>query len=212
MVNAGRIKICGLTHEDDVRVAAAAGADFAGFVLAETSPRYVDLDRLRALAATVPPGSGKVGVFVNATVATVVSAIEAGSLDVVQLHGDDPPETARAIGVQRVWKAFRLGTSEDVAAATAYPAAALLVDAGSDRQRGGTGQLSNWELAADLAARRPVMLAGGLNPGNVAAAIQRVRPLGVDVGSGVECCPGRKDHRAVRAFIAAARTAFEALA
>ena len=202
-----RIKICGLTNEHDARLAAELGADYLGFVLHPASPRHVTPERLRHLARLLPEGPLRVGVFVNVSAAQVVEIMAACALDIAQLHGDEPEHAAEAIGPQRVWKAVALRTLEDVKRASNYPARALLVDSMTRTQRGGTGQTGNWPLAARLSALCPVVLAGGLRPGNVAAGIRAVLPFAVDVSSGIEAVPGRKDPAALAAFVAAARGA-----
>lgn len=200
-----KVKICGLTELADARHAAECGADCLGFVLHPASPRYIDPPRLRRLVADLPAEVLKVGVFVNLPAVAVLAIMRVAGLDIAQLHGDEDEACIRAIGAARVWKAFALHTPEDVTRAAACPAAMVLVDSMRSGQRGGTGQVADWRLAAPLAALRPTWLAGGLTPENVDAAVAAVRPWGVDVGSGVESEPGRKDHGRLRLFIAAAR-------
>lgn len=200
-----KAKICGLTNERDARFAAECGANYAGFVLYEKSPRHVPPARLAALTRALPATVIKVGVFVNASIEFVRDALENGGLDIAQLHGDESAEFAEMLGPDRVWKAFGLTSKEDVERACAFPAAAVLVDAVAGTERGGTGRQADWVLAAALAAQRATVLAGGLHPGNVAEAIQTVRPFAVDVSSGVEASKGQKDHERVRQFLAAVR-------
>ena len=202
-----RIKICGLTNEQDAIFAAEAGADYLGFVLYPKSPRHVLPQRLREIVQALPPETRKVGVFVNAAVAEVEGILGSCGLDIAQLHGDETAGMARQLGVARVWKAVALRTAPDVNTVLDYPADALLVDSMSVKARGGTGKVCDWALAADLAAQRRVFLAGGLNPANVADAVREVNPFGVDLSSGVEQRPGIKDHGRVREVIAAARSA-----
>lgn len=201
------VKICGLTRLEDVDAAVAAGADAVGFVLYERSKRYVPPARLAGLTARVPPGVLRVGVVVNATPEALVAAVAEGRLDVIQFHGDETVAGIAAFGAARAWQAVGLSGPADVERALRSPAERLVVDAAGAPERGGTGRLCDWSLAADLAQRRPVVLAGGLHPANVADAVRRVRPWGVDVSSGVEMAPGVKDPVRMRDFVATARAA-----
>ncbi|OGV80356.1 MAG: hypothetical protein A3K19_31330 [Lentisphaerae bacterium RIFOXYB12_FULL_65_16] len=195
------IKICGITNEADGLAAVEAGADYVGFVLYPKSSRYVMPDRLRELSRALPSKVKKVGVFVNAEVKEVLDVMDFCGLDIAQLHGDETSEVVEKIGVDRVWKAVALGNTQDVERAAVYPAAAMLVDAMTRQTRGGTGRLADWGLAAQLARRRKVMLAGGLTPLNVVDAVRQVAPYGVDVSSGVERVPGKKDHCLIRDMV-----------
>jgi len=203
------VKICGLTNAEDARCALDAGADCLGFVLAARSPRRLDPAQLQTLRAQLPESVCAVGVFVNANADTVCRTAATCRLQIAQLHGDETAETAETLRRHglRVWKAWTLNTPTDVDAAARFPADAILVDSGTPRVRGGTGRPANWELAAALARRCPVILAGGLSPDNVAAAVTRVQPAGIDVSSGVESAPRRKSHARVRRFLTAARAA-----
>lgn len=223
------VKICGITSLDDARVAAEAGADLLGFICYAKSPRFVEPATIRAIvrgiraeAAARRQASGElrrsprvprfVGVFVNAPVSDVRRVMETCGLDYVQLHGDEPVDDIPALG-GRAYKALRIATSNraETDAALFAPLVRhhgphLLVDAWSPDAYGGTGLRADWEQAARLAHRwRHLILAGGLTPENVPSAIRAVRPWGVDVSSGVEFEPGRKDPEAVRAFILAAK-------
>jgi phosphoribosylanthranilate isomerase len=201
------IKICGMTSAADARAAADLGADYLGFVFYPRSPRAVTPAQVRAIRAELPAEIRLVGVFVNLPRAAVLKALEICRLDIVQLHGD---ETAKDYGdlPAPVWRAVRREGAVWTPAPEAWPAAQrLLVDAAAPEAYGGTGRTADWRAAAVLARARPCMLAGGLTPANVAAAIRAVRPAGVDVASGVEAQPGRKDRRKMAAFIAAVRKA-----
>lgn len=210
-----RVKICGITNTEDALVAAEAGADYLGFILYPRSQRYVNPESVRAIVAAVRAGGYAglqfVGVFVNSPANEIAEVIGAAGLDWAQLHGDEPPAALAALA-GRAFKALRpAALDEALAAAEIYAAPAdqrpgLLLDAYHPQLYGGTGQAGDWALAAAVAARHPgVLLAGGLTPDNVAAAVAAVRPWGVDVSSGVERSPGRKDHDLVRRFLAAAR-------
>jgi phosphoribosylanthranilate isomerase len=204
-----RIKICGITTPDDGLMAARAGADAIGLVFFPKSPRHVDAPAARAIARAVPPLVLRVGVFVDPTPQTIADAVEAAGLDVIQLHGSEPPEAFGALP-RRGLKAIKVGPGFDVESALRYDAhaAGLLLDTQSAQAHGGTGETFDWSLVQELRPRTSyLVLAGGLTPENVGRAIRAVRPDAVDVSSGVEHAPGRKDIEKVRAFIAAVKEA-----
>ncbi|MFW3614420.1 phosphoribosylanthranilate isomerase [Billgrantia antri] len=195
-----RIKFCGMTREQDVADAVAAGADALGFVLWPGSKRCVGEERLAALAAQVPAFVTRVGLFVDQDAELIARCAE--HLDLLQFHGDETPAFCSGFG--RPWiKALRMREDLDLhAAAAAYEGAqALLLDAYRPGVPGGTGETFDWSrIPANLA--KPVILAGGLSADNVADAIERVRPFAVDVSGGVEAEPGCKDPRLLSAFAA----------
>ena len=208
--NRVKVKICGLTNLEDAQVAVEAGADLLGFIFYEKSPRYVDprvvADIVSAIkrAAAVPLC---VGVFVNAGPEQILETLAYCALDLAQLHGEEDPASLAALG-GRSFKALRPRTvveAEDAAirfSPYSPPAGPdILLDAWHPALRGGSGETGDWQLAAGLAGQYRVLLAGGLTPGNVADAIRQVAPWGVDVASGVEAAPGRKDHDRVREFV-----------
>jgi phosphoribosylanthranilate isomerase len=204
-----RVKICGITTPEDGVMAARAGADAIGLVFHPKSPRYVTLEAARAITLAVPPLVLRVGVFVDASVPTMAEAVEAVGLDLVQLHGAEPPEAFDGLP-RRGLKAIRVGPGFDVEAALRYEgrAAGLLLDTQSPKGDGGTGETFDWSLVQELRTRTTyLMLAGGLTPENVGRAIRSVRPDAVDVSSGVERRPGEKDIAKVRAFIDAVKEA-----
>jgi phosphoribosylanthranilate isomerase len=201
-----KIKICGITELDDALHAIACGADALGFVFYERSPRAITRKRAQTIIAALPPFVTVVGLFVNEDPRTVREIADECGLDVIQYHGDESPETLR-MAPRRAIRALRVRENDTLDEINRYPASGLLLDAWVTGAFGGTGVLCNWEIAAEIAKKRPVILAGGLTPENVAAAIQTVRPYGVDVSSGVEEAPGRKDHKKVAAFIKAAQIA-----
>jgi phosphoribosylanthranilate isomerase len=201
-----KIKICGITALDDALHALDCGADALGFVFYERSPRAITRQRAQAIIAALPPFVTVVGLFVNADPGTVRAIADDCGLDVIQYHGDESPETLH-LAPRRAIRALRVRESDTLDEIDRYPASGLLLDAWVSGAFGGTGVLCNWEIAAEIAKKRPVILAGGLTPENVAAAIQAVRPYGVDVSSGVEATPGRKDRKKVAAFINAAQIA-----
>jgi len=191
------VKICGVTRANDALAAVEAGANAIGFVFWPQSPRFVDPYRARAIAAQLPPFVTAVGLFVNQPAPYVNGVAGLVRLGAVQLHGDETPAFATTI-MPPVIKALHVG------AADAWPLeTTLLLDAHDPVKRGGTGRTIDWRAAAAVAARRRVLLAGGLNPENVADAIAQVRPFGVDVSSGVERAPGIKDHQRLRALFEA---------
>ncbi len=201
------VKICGITNEADAQAAVAAGADALGFVFYEPSPRHIAPAAAAAIIHKLPPFIVKVGVFVNAPADDVVSTISQCGLNVLQFHGDEPPDYCLQFGIMTM-KAFRIRDAASLEELASFPTDAWLLDTYVQGQVGGTGEVFNWDLAKAAQGRgRPIFLAGGLTPANVFTAVQQVRPYGVDVSSGVEAVPGRKDHAKVRAFIQAARSA-----
>lgn len=205
-----RIKICGLTRAEDAAAAVSAGADALGVVLAP-SKRRVTLDEAAEVFAAVPPLVARVGVFVDAHADEVWEAVARLGLAAVQFHGDEAPETCAAAPVP-VIKALRVGPDYSPERADAYRGAvsAVLLDTFVPGEQGGTGVAFDWyDVAGRLPRWAPVLLAGGLGPANVGAAIQALHPYAVDVSSGVESAPGVKDHRSIDAFAAAVRAADE---
>jgi len=202
-----KVKICGITNPADGLAAAEAGADLIGLMFYDGSPRRVALPVAEEIARVMPPPVVKVGVFVNPTEGLVSAAIARCGLNLLQFHGDEPPEFCTQFGVMSM-KAFRIRDAASLAALPRYATDAWLLDAYSPERRGGTGGTFNWDFAIEARKfDRPIFLAGGLTPENVAEAVRRVQPFGVDVSSGVESAPGRKDAAKVRAFIAAAKAA-----
>ena len=203
------VKICGVTSKDDARMAADAGADAVGLVFWPGSPRQVDAETARGITAALPPFVLRVGVFVNADRETLARTAEEAGLDLLQLHGDEPPEALENLP-RRALKAIRVGPGFAPAEAERYAghAAGLLLDTRAQGAPGGTGRAFDWSLARGLRERCGfLVLAGGLTPETVGEAIRAVRPHGVDVSSGVESSPGRKDPLKVRAFVEAVRSA-----
>ena len=198
-----RVKICGITRAEDAALAVQLGADALGFVLWPGSPRTIATDRARLVASEVPRAVTRVGVFVDPLPDDVAWLVESLSLDTVQLHGTEVVEAYAGIGAAIV-KAVRLDTDQDIERAADLPEFVTpLVDASDRRMPGGTGLLADWRRAARLAARRPIMLAGGLVAANVAEAIRVVRPWAVDVSSGVEQYPGVKSPERLTQFFQA---------
>lgn len=202
-----RVKICGITREEDALRAARHGADAVGFIMWPGSPRSISIERAAAIAKLLPPFVMKVGVFVDASPEAVERATTAAKLDVAQLHGDEDVERFRHLAV-RIWKAVALTNAEDVEDAIALPADVTpLIDAADRELRGGTGRLAAWDLAAQVAKSRPIMLAGGLNAENIIDAVEQVHPWGVDISSSLEDSPGVKNANKVAVFFAAVEPA-----
>ncbi len=201
------VKICGVTSVSDSLTAAAEGADMIGLMFYERSPRHIPFSTATEIARKLPPHVVRVGVFVNPSTETVQRAIAECGVNLLQFHGDEPPEFCTQFGVMSL-KAFRVRDAESLAALPGYQTDAWLLDAFSPAALGGTGEKFNWELALEAKKLgRPIFLAGGLTPENVTEAVRRVQPFAVDVSSGVESAPGKKDPAKVRAFIAAAKSA-----
>ena len=201
-----RVKICGITNPADALAAVEAGADALGFNFYEKSPRQLTVPAAAKISRELPPFIMRVGVFVNAPEDLVLRAIGEAGLTLLQFHGDEPPEFCTQFGLMSM-KAFRVRDAGSLQELPKYQTDAYLLDAFSPAARGGTGERFNWDLALEAQQfGKPVFLAGGLTPENVAAAVRKVRPFGVDVASGVESSPGKKDHQKVQAFIAAVRS------
>jgi phosphoribosylanthranilate isomerase len=202
-----KVKICGITSVADALTAAEAGADAIGLNFYDQSPRYVALPLAATIARELPPPVLKVGVFVDAPEEVVARAISECTLNLLQFHGEESPEYCMQFGLMSI-KAFRIRDAASLERLRKYPTHAWLLDAFTPGQLGGTGHSFDWTLAvAATRLGRPIFLAGGLTPENVAGAVAVVNPYGVDVSSGVESAPGRKDPEKMRAFVRAAKTA-----
>lgn len=223
-----RVKICGITSLADARQALLAGADFLGFIFYPPSPRHVTEAQVTAIVVALRAGAGTrellaqadspqlVGVFVNEAPGAVASVLDDCGLHLAQLSGDEPPSyilSSESPLAGRAYYALRPQSPDGAragaqacSAPTPPDAPTLLLDTYHPALRGGTGETADWAMARELQALTPrLMLAGGLTPDNVAAAVRQVRPFAVDVASGVEAGPGRKDPEKVRRFIAAAK-------
>jgi len=202
-----QVKICGLTSVVDAQAAAAAGADLIGLMFYAGSPRHVSLAQAAEIARALPPFVLRVGVFVNPDEALVTRAIAECGLNLLQFHGDEPSAFCTQFGLMSV-KALRVRDAASLQTLAEFHTDAFLLDAYSAAGRGGTGEQFNWDLAVTAQHwGKPIFLAGGLTPANVAAAVRQVRPFAVDVSSGVEAAPGKKDPAKMQAFIAAVRAA-----
>ena len=202
------VKICGITNSEDARVAVEAGADAIGFVFAPGTPRFIEPEAAELIASSLPTHVKVVGVFVDNPVEEINGRVRQVPLDLVQLHSDISVEAVRRITAPFI-KVERVRADIDVERLRSYKATAYLLDTFAEGKPGGTGKTFDWDLARPVVeAGLPVLLSGGLTPDNVAEAVRRVRPFGVDVSSGVEARPGHKDHDKVRAFIANAKGAW----
>ncbi|MGH9757198.1 MAG: phosphoribosylanthranilate isomerase [Candidatus Acidiferrales bacterium] len=203
-----KVKICGITNWTDARRAAEAGADFLGFNFYRRSPRHITPGAARKIARRLPRGIAIVGVFVNETEEQIAQIARRVGLDFIQLHGDEPPaaiarlrRVAPVIRAVRVRRAIRPAQLHDSRAAFA-----ILLDGFDGRRYGGTGNKFSWGLLRHAKIKKRIFLAGGLNPGNIAGAIRACKPFAVDVCSGVEAKPGKKDAALLKALMGAVRS------
>lgn len=199
-----QVKICGITNLADARAAVEAGADALGFMFYERSKRWVTPDSVAKIARELPPFVLRVGVFVDPLAEVVHDAATTCGLSALQFHGSEPPEFCAQFALP-VIKAMRVADKSSLDRLPLYETSAWLLDSAVAGQLGGSGQTFDWSLAHEATKLgRPVILAGGLTPENVPDAVRQVRPYGVDVSSGVESAPGKKDHQKLAAFIRAA--------
>jgi phosphoribosylanthranilate isomerase len=200
-----KVKICGITNPEDAHAAVQAGADALGFMFYDRSPRAVSIAAAAAIIRDLPPFVVKTGVFVNPTNDLVMRAIGDCGLNLLQFHGEESPEFCCQFGLMSM-KAFRVRDAESLRRVTDYPTDAWLLDAYTAGKEGGTGETFDWDLAVEAGKfGRLIFLAGGLTPENVATAVRKVQPYAVDVSSGVESVPGKKNASKVEAFIKAAK-------
>jgi len=202
-----KIKICGITNYDDARAAIDFGADALGFVFFRESPRYITPEKAAAITSKLPVFVTTVGVFVDKRAEEILKIIEETGIDVVQLHGNEPPESC--LLPRRVIKGIRVKSLESLEPLSAYQniVSAFLLDTYAPDMSGGTGQSFNWEIAIEAKKFGIIILAGGLTPENISEAIRRVNPYAVDVSSGVELAKGKKDHQKMKLFIERAKGA-----
>ncbi|MDY6835781.1 MAG: phosphoribosylanthranilate isomerase [Chloroflexota bacterium] len=200
-----KVKVCGITNVDDALAAIELGAEALGFVFAP-SPRQVAIQDALRIVKELPPFVSKVGIFVDEDLDIIRDSISLCGLDLVQLHGSESSELCRELS-PRVIKAFRVKDDSVLNSLTNYKVVAYLLDAYSPERQGGTGQVFDWGIAKKAVPYGRIILSGGLTPENVQLAIKTVGPYAVDVSSGVESEPGKKDHVKLRAFLEAARNA-----
>jgi phosphoribosylanthranilate isomerase len=200
-----RVKICGMTNLEDALLAVDLGADALGFIFAP-SPRRVTVEQAREVIHRLPPFVTRVGVFVDSDLQEVQRIMAACSLDMAQLHGRETPDYCRQL-FPRAIKSFRVRDASSLGSLSLYNVSAYLLDSYVEGQPGGTGRTFDWSLALEARRHGPVIIGGGLSPDNVRQAIAAVHPYGVDVCSGVEARPGKKDPQKVRRFIEEVRAA-----
>lgn len=207
-----RIKICGMTDLAEAEAIVALGVDALGFIFVRSSPRFVEAEKVRTIIASLPPFVTAVGVFMDEEADLVNEIARYCGLTMIQLHGDESPDYCRLMA-RPVLKAFRVREEAlPVLAPYRHGVKGFLLDTYRQDQAGGTGATFNWEVVRQLSLPGPLVLAGGLTPANVGAAIGRARPFAVDVNSGVEVSPGRKDLGKVRQVCAEVRKADRAAA
>jgi phosphoribosylanthranilate isomerase len=189
-----QVKICGIANEEDALCAAQCGAAALGFIFYPHSPRYIKPEEARKIISVLPDELVKVGVFVNEKTEAIKKVMKYCGLDMIQLHGDESPEYCREFSAYRIIKAVELKNEDDLDHALNYDVAALLVDSRYAGLYGGTGKKANWDLACRVKNKKPLILSGGLNEKNIAEALHTVVPAALDINSGVESKPGKKDH------------------
>ena len=189
-----QVKVCGITNEEDALYAAGCGAAALGFIFYPPSQRYIKPEDARKIVSFLPDELVKVGVFVNEKVAEIKRVMKYCGLDMIQLHGDESPEFCREFPAFQIIKAVELKNDNDLNHAYSYEVVAILVDSRHARLYGGTGRKANWKLACRTKNKKPLILSGGLNEENITKALQTVAPAALDINSGVESEPGKKDH------------------
>lgn len=209
-----RVKICGITNIEDAFAAISLGADAIGFVFVKGSPRWISVEEARRISRALPPFVNKVGVFANEPLESLLTIMAYCSLDTCQLHGEEPPSYCEKLGWATI-KAFRVGNPDEdlekMMESYKEKVSAFLLDTYRPRILGGTGETFDWRIARELRKYGPIIISGGLNPSNVVEAIDMAYPYGVDVSSGVENWPGKKDWRKMKEFIERAKNPPRAL-
>lgn len=201
-----KVKICGITNLDDARAAVNAGCDALGFVFFKKSPRYIEPDRAKEIIRQIPKRIIKIGVFVNSAERLVKRIAASCKLDILQFHGAQSPEFCAKFKSYKIIKVFRVKNKIDRNQLRKYDAFAFLFDSFTRSKIGGSGKKFDWELIGCLAgSAKPVFLSGGLDEKNVRLAIKAAKPDWVDVSSGIELSPGKKDHKKMEKFIRAAK-------
>lgn len=195
-----KVKICGITNLDDAIYAAECGADALGFIFYPKSPRFIEITKAKEIISKLPPFITTVGVFVNESIEDIVNTIHECNINMVQLHGDETPNYCSKLPVKTI-KAIRVKGEDSLKKMTEYKTSTFLLDAYSEDSYGGSGKVFNWNLAIKAKGYGRIILSGGLTPDNVREAIEKVKPYGVDVSSGVEEREGKKDRKMVKEFI-----------
>jgi phosphoribosylanthranilate isomerase len=193
-----KVKICGITNISDATSAAECGVDALGFIFYPKSQRYIAPAKVKEMIQKLPPEIIRVGVFVNQEIHAVKEIVSFCGLHLIQLHGDESPEYCGQFPMSTLIKAVSCQTEEEIQELKNYPVAAILMDARDAGHYGGTGKKSDWRLAIKIKETHPLILAGGLNKENIREAIERVNPQAVDINSGVETLPGKKDPHKIR--------------
>ena len=197
-----RIKICGITNKIDALAAVELSVDSLGFVFYKKSKRYVTPAKAEDIINELPPSIGKVGVFVDEKREDVIRIAEDAGLDILQFHGSETPEYCSSFKEKyKVIKAFRLKTKDDLKDVNSFDTDYYLFDTYENGSAGGTGKRFDWAMLKDFEILRPMILSGGLDPENVERAIKEVAPYGLDVSSGVESAPGKKDIKLLKKFV-----------
>lgn len=203
-----KIKICGMTNKTDALEAAGLGADMLGFIFYKKSKRYVDPMVAADIINELPDSIAKVGVFVDESALKVIEIAQNAQLDTLQFHGSETPEYCSAFkGRYKVIKAFRLKDRKDLKTVNDYDVDYYLLDTYKSDSVGGTGEVFDWKMLKDFEFLKPVIMSGGLTPANVRRAIEEIVPYGVDVATGVEIRPGKKDPELMKKFVEEARKA-----
>jgi phosphoribosylanthranilate isomerase len=199
-----KIKICGITNLNDAKIAVDYGADAIGFVFAE-SVRQVNREKVKALVQKLPPFVTFVGLFVNETAKNIENICRYCGLNAVQLHGNEPPGFLDKLKRYKVIKAFRIKNERDINPINKYKSDAVLLDGYAENKMGGSGAAFDWKIVKKVKTSSPIIIAGGLTHVNVSRAIKIANPYGVDVSSGVEIRPGKKDRKLIKKFIDAVK-------
>ncbi len=199
-----KVKICGITRQEDALAAVRAGADAVGFIFVRSSKRWIEPEKARAIIGTLPPSVIPVGVFVNAGRDAISAIIEVSGIRLIQLHGEESPEEASSFPLP-VWKGFRVGPSFDLGSLAAYQVEGYLLDSYVAGMHGGSGRRFDWNVAVAAKKYGRVILSGGITPENVGEAMRDVAPYAIDVSSGVESSPGLKDEAKMRQLFKAVK-------
>jgi phosphoribosylanthranilate isomerase len=199
-----RVKICGITRQQDADAAVEAGVNALGFIFTRTSPRYVSEDTAREIIRSLPSSVIPVGVFVNERRKEIERMVESTGIRTLQMHGDESPDDVDGY-VLPVWKGLRVGYGFDVSVLSRYSSSAFVLDAFSNDQYGGTGKTIDWNIAVQAKKFGNIILSGGMTPENIKQAVETVAPYAVDINSGVEVSPGIKDNDRINQLFAALR-------
>ena len=189
-----QVKICGITNKEDALCAIQCGTAALGFIFYRPSPRYIKPDDAKTIISSLPEQIVRVGVFVNEARDEIHSIMKHCALDMLQFHGDESVEFCREFPASRIIKAVALENEDDLNRAFQYDVTAILLDSRHAGLYGGTGKQSNWDMACRIKDKKRLILSGGLNEGNIVEALQRIAPAALDINSGVEISPGKKDH------------------